>query len=531
MVTIGSDQGTIGGMLSVPKGARTAAVLVVAAGWLRPAQPTNRWVPDIPIVWDENALSAWGTPLAGLNEAPKLISSKEYYSFKVENLRTYPVYFPGREPDGYWEMLQRVGPRPLIEPDKLQTEDDWVNAGRLVFEQADFPHLRSRDAKFIEEARSREQLERGGVRPLPDGTLVGLRWVPTPEGLAISSSNCSFCHTLNLPDGRRITGAPFRTVAPRPPDTFRVWPMISRVQSKMHVIVGSPPFYMSDEPIGMWLYRAYGVPWINNDIHDRLKSVTQEEYEALDLAHRTSGALLRWNGSPFYPAKIPDLIGIKDRKYIDHTATHLHRGIGDLMRYAALVTSAESTQFGSYQMISHETKRPRQRYPDEALFALALYIYSLQPPTNPNPFDQNARAGQGIFRREGCPNCHTPPLYTNNRVTLASGFQVPKDQPAGLDILNISVGTDAGLATKTRKGTGYYKIPSLKGLWYRGHYLHDGSAASLDEMFDPNRLKADHVPGGWTPLGTKTRAISGHPFGLRLNDEERAQLLAFLRTL
>ncbi len=61
------------------------------------------------------------------------------------------------------------------------------------------------------------------------------------------------------------------------------------------------------------------------------------------------------------------------------------------------------------------------------------------------------------------------------------------------------------MAIQTRKGTGYYKVPSLKGLWYRGHYLHDGSAESLEEMFDPDRLKEEHVPGGWTPLGTKAR--------------------------
>jgi hypothetical protein len=41
--------------------------------------------------------------------------------------------------------------------------------------------------------------------------------------------------------------------------------------------------------------------------------------------------VLRWNGSPFYPVKVPDLIGIEDRKYLDHTATHLHRRIGDLI--------------------------------------------------------------------------------------------------------------------------------------------------------------------------------------------------------
>ena len=48
---------------------------------------------------------------------------------RVENLRTYPVYYPGREPDGYWEMLQRVGPKPLIEPELLKSAADWIEAG------------------------------------------------------------------------------------------------------------------------------------------------------------------------------------------------------------------------------------------------------------------------------------------------------------------------------------------------------------------------------------------------------------------
>jgi len=103
--------------------------------------------------------------------------------------------------------------------------------------------------------------------------------------------------------------------------------------------------------------------------------------------------------------------------------------------------------------------------------------------------------------------------------------------PATLDILRISVETDPGLALATRKGTGYYKIPSLKGVWYRGHYFHDGSAASLEEMFDPGRLNDAHIPGGFIPPGEKTHAIKGHEFGLKLNAEEREQLIAFLRTL
>jgi hypothetical protein len=50
-------------------------------------------------------------------------------------------------------------------------------------------------------------------------------------------------------------------------------------------------------------------------------------------------------------------------------------------------------------------------------------------------------------------------------------------------------------------------------------------------MFDPYRLKPDHVPGGWIGPGVTNRAIPGHPFGLALNTEDKAALLAFLRSL
>jgi hypothetical protein len=95
----------------------------------------------------------------------------------------------------------------------------------------------------------------------------------------------------------------------------------------------------------------------------------------------------------------------------------------------------------------------------------------------------------------------------------------------------VSVGTDPNLALRTRKGTGYYKVPSLKGVWYRGRYLHDGAVGSLEEMFDPGRLSTEHVRGGFAPPGAPQGAILGHEYGLDLTAEERARLIAFLRTL
>ena len=506
----------------------TAAMLVLASALYSQNQPFR---PAIPKVWDEAALAEWATPVAGLNVRPTHISSSEYYSAPEHNLRSYPVYMPGREPDGYWEMLQSIGPKPLIEPATLKTEADWLQAGQRVFDEATTPHLTVFDPQVIRNLRGREYLEGQRAAPLADGTLGTLRWVPTKQGVALSTSMCGGCHMLFRSDGVRIPGLSSRTEVSRTRPFQAVGVRADFLEAQNHVMRGASPFHMGVGSLGSRLYQAFGVPWLNNDPNLRLKSIIEEEYAALVTAERNGGAITRWGGSPLFPAKIPDLIGVKDRKYLDHTATHLHRGIGDLMRYAAQVTFAEMTDFGPHHVLSAGTKRTQARVPDEAFYALALYIYSLKPPPNPNPLDEKARAGQKVFAGEGCAGCHTPPLYTNNRVTLAQGFTPPRDKPASIDVLPVSVGTDPGLALATRKGTGYYKIPSLKGAWYRGHYLHDGSVASLEEMFDPDRLRDSHVPGGYCPPGLKGRAIKGHEFGLKLKPEEKESLLAFLRTL
>lgn len=486
----------------------------------------------IPEVWDETALTDWATPIAGLNVRPTNLSARDYYSMAIENLRTYPVYFPGREPDGYWEMLQRVGPKPLIEPEQLTTEADWIRAGQRVFDEADHLHLRSLDSKLVAAARRADTFK--NAEPSPDGTVPSMRWVPTKSGVALGFSNCSNCHVLPLPDGTRIPGAPEFGTGAENQDRSRGPARTLRLElyaAKGVIGIGDAPFVTGAEAPGAKRYEAFGVPWRTHDTNLGLKTITDDEDRELNAAFRRSGGLPRWNGSLYYPAKFPDLIGIKDRKYLDHTATHLHRGIGDLMRYAALVSFADSVDFGSYHVLSPGTKRVQARLSDEALYALAQYIYSLQPPPNPNPRNDKAMTGERVFAREGCARCHTPPLYTNNKLTLAVGFSPPKDAPATLDVLPISVGTDPGLALATRKGTGYYKVPSLKGLWYRGHYLHDGSVATLEEMFDPDRVKETHRPGGWSLPGTSPRAIKGHEFGLNLEPSEREQLIAFLRTL
>ena len=178
-------------------------------------------------------------------------------------------------------------------------------------------------------------------------------------------------------------------------------------------------------------------------------------------------------------------------------------------------------------------RRDFVRPPDEAMYAMALYLYSLDPAPSPHPLDDLARKGQQIFDDEGCARCHTPPAYTNNKLIPVPGFEPPLNDPATarLNISNRRVNTDPGMALLTRKGTGYYKVPSLRGVWYRGLYGHCGFVTSLEEWFDPRRLRSDFVPSGFRGPGVTHMAVPGHDFGLDLSDEERAALIAFLRTL
>ena len=109
-----------------------------------------------------------------------------------------------------------------------------------------------------------------------------------------------------------------------------------------------------------------------------------------------------------------------------------------------------------------------------------------------------------------------------------SAFRFPADVRATHDIMLQSVGTDPGLALRTRRGTGFYKVPSLRGVWYRNAFSHSGQAETLEEWFDASRLQEDYVPRGFH---LAPGPIRGHEFGLQLSAEDRGALIAFLKTL
>jgi len=468
---------------------------------------------EAPRIWNDRDLAEWANPVAGLAVRPDHFSEAEFYAAPVaEWVRTYPVYFPGREPEGYWERLQRTKSEPLLAPG-ARTEAEWISAGRRVFEEMDVPVFRSLDTDLIATVRSKDAFAKMGGHPQADGTVHFLRWVPTSKGLALGVHDCASCHTRQLADGTQLSGAQFDDAGDG---------VVGALVSE-----GDERFF--GESGGLIAWRSFAVPWVQGDVHERIKTMSNAELG--ELTFTPPGTFARFNGSPFFPTQVPDLAGIRDRKYIDHTATHLLRGPEDVARYALLVSCCDSGGFGPHQMLTPSQRKISYRQTDDIAFALGKYLFSLEPARNPDPPDPRAEAGSRIFTREGCAGCHTPPYYTNNKLSPVKGFTPPADHPNRADILTISVGTDPNLALKTRKGTGLYKVPSLRGVWNRRLLSHDGSVASLEEWFNPARLRDDYVPAGFKGYRVRQRAVPGHEFGLRLPADDRSALIAFLRTL
>jgi hypothetical protein len=476
-----------------------------------PQRPGDTGAQSIPRVWEPRAVASLELPLADPRFSPAHVTAEYYYAMPARAIyRSYPVYHPDREPAGYLDRLRAESPQIVFEPSGPPKALDWAAAGEIVFDAPNGLEPVTPGSKV----RDRDWYATAAVPLAADGSVPFFRYVVREKGkVELTSGSCAECHTRVMADGSVLKGAQ-----------------------------GNFPF----ERAGAYLFRKYGglerarstlrglfaAPWIRPDPVAALDAMSAGEIA--DAAEAIPpGVLGRSGSSLFYPPQVPDLIGVQARRFLDHTGLVRQRDIGDLMRYSALNQGlSQLSAYGEYRPggTLPEPAR-RSRYSDEQLYALARYLYGLEPPRNPNPSGELAARGREVFRREGCETCHTPPLYTNNKLTPVAGFTPQPELVRSGDVLPVVVGTDPSLALATRRGTGYYKVPSVRGVWYRGPFEHNGSVATLEDWFDARRLRDDYVPTGFRGSRTPTRAVKGHPFGLNLPEEERRALIAFLKTL
>ncbi len=491
---------------------RHIRILTAAALWISPLLSQT-----IPLTWDSAALATALLPPPVAGAKIQHVSSDYYYRMRDRVMyRRYPVYAAKSEPAGYMQKLAATEPEVTFDATKLQTEQAWVKAGREVFR---YP-IAMIPIQALPAFRS--ILESAGVPPAKDGTYPQLTLVVPKKGqVMLGFLACATCHTRIQPDGAVIEGAQ-GTI----PD----------------LLLGFGNDTATARAFAKGLFR---VPWLASDPISRVDTMTLEQINAIKAAVPT-GVVGRHGTSLFSPVQIPDLIGIKDRRYLDHTGQVRHRDMGDLMRYAALNNATPPAGMdllanvggfipaGNMNGKSDNALPPAEsldRYSEVQLFALGKFLYSLTPPPNPNQASPLTKQGEAVFQQQGCGRCHTPPLYTSNKLTPAVGYKVPEADRKIYDIEPTVVGTDPTLTMTTRRGTGYYKVPSLRGVWYRGPFEHNGSVATLEDWFNPKRLSPEYVPTGWKGDGVEKRAVQGHPFGLGITAAEKTALIAFLKTL
>jgi len=482
---------------------------------------------DIPKVWDMEQLQSMHLPYPDTSIKLGFISEKYYDQLPLRvAYKTYPFYMPGSEPAGYYDSLTKLDPVINIDVKDLKTEADWIKAGEVIYElpqnfmpidSAMLANLPLYAKKW--QATAIVAANKKGIIPF---LAVSIREKGKPE---LGFNSCGMCHSKLMPNDQLLKGAQGNFVA----DKF------------LNIMITSNPNFAKMSPENRlkvfhdFNQRLYYTPWVKNEYQENYKKLKSEDMPT-SYYGIVPGVQSRNNGSFDHPISIPDLYNLKDRKYLDKSGHNLNRGIEDVMRYATL--NQKLNMMSSYGGFipepgpSDPAKYGIGKFSDAQVYALAKFLYSIKTPKNPEKFPvQLLQKGKTIFVEQGCVTCHTPPLYTNNKLTPVDGFEPSDSHFKQYDIFDISVGTDPGLSLYTRRGSGYYKVPSLIGAWNRTAFLHDGHLANLEDLFDSARLLSNYTPTHFKPIGVAKMAVPGHTFGMELKPDEKKALVAFIKSL
>ncbi len=124
-----------------------------------------------------------------------------------------------------------------------------------------------------------------------------------------------------------------------------------------------------------------------------------------------------------------------------------------------------------------------------------------------NPFTEDEKLGLAIFESK-CASCHVPPLFTDNSF-----------RNNGLD----EIFSDSGryLITNINSDMGKFKVPSLRNIELTYPYMHDGRFETLPQVLN-------HYSSEIKQSATLDQSLTN---GIPLNNTEKQQLIAFLKTL
>ena len=193
-----------------------------------------------------------------------------------------------------------------------------------------------------------------------------------------------------------------------------------------------------------------------------------------------------WLGFSDGPRNTPSLLGVKDTLPIHWS--------GDFDELHDVEITIREVQFGD-GLISgavNDSLGPTHAGVSANLDSLVTYMESIEMRSSPYKNDEESIIkGKLLFTKHECNSCHMQPFYIDMRLH--------------------DVGTGDSSKEKNSHGTGTkFDTPSLRGIWMTAPYFHDGSAETLEDVFQ---------------LGTT------HNISFKMSGQEIADLITFLKSL
>jgi len=328
---------------------------------------------------------------------------------------------------------------------------------------------------------------------------------------------CASCHFARLPDGRYAVGAPNHVYDyGRQILALGVYPTIAVGLSSPddhapEVVAAVQPLldrYAADEEVRAALLEALqalaalgSAPALPSEVEGYYASWATGTQDFLI-------APLPIDDGVHTISKIIDLWGIPDRD--EETAAG--------MPHAMLAWTGGARSLPDF-LAGFAIVGGQEPWSADQLAPLADYIWTLRAPDNPDPPDpQLVAEGERLFADDGCAACHGGPRGSGTRLydyqeigtdaAMARWMDPDGDGEACCDV-------DL-LAPLTHQ----LKSPRLTGMWAKGRFLHNGSLASLEQLFCSDGPRAASGP---EPYGD-----GGHTMTCELPEGDKPALIAYL---
>jgi cytochrome c5 len=394
------------------------------------------------------------------------------------------------------QTLANKAPKEFEAGEQAFFEDTWGQEKHSTLPPADFLVALWQADK----AKWGVQFSNYGLVPDPGDDLpVGLKR-GTVDASRVKDT-CALCHTAQLPDGKLWAGMPATSLQ---------WGKFQHDVDVAWEAAGNPPL------------------------------VSAQERKAL-LATPPGGLVVDTDGKDIFVLNdFPLYAGL-------HKMSHFNRlGSGNDLKTEVYLSLFGATSAADFP-------------PPAVADAVVAYFTVLDEPPAPMPVDASAvTRGRAVFEAQKCNTCHYDDISKNPPIPLAPlPERLPGEDPKfpqgslatdgvfvdaavngvggsggpgpGLVDLLIFI-SDNGLDVSQPVG---YVAANLRGLWASAPFLHNGAVATLEDLLTP----PDQRPTTFTRHGfvydtaKVSHSATGHSFGTTLPPADKADLIAYLRSL